>query len=48
MAPVLEARTKVQLSKREQRRRYVAKPFNLKKFRKSQKAPKAKWGNLKH
>ena len=40
IAPAMEARTHVQLSRRELRKRYVAKPFN----KKHQKAPKAKWG----
>ena len=40
IAPAMEARTHVQLSRRELRKRYVAKPFN----KKHKKAPKAKWG----
>jgi hypothetical protein len=43
LAPVVEARSRVQLSKKEQRRRYVAKPLKIKKFKKPPKAPKNKW-----
>jgi len=46
IAPALEARVnhKAQLSRRELRKRYVAKPFN----KKGKHAPKAKWGGKGH
>ncbi|MGA3025601.1 MAG: hypothetical protein ABSF98_12585 [Bryobacteraceae bacterium] len=47
MAPALEAQPRprlgAQISKRQLRKRYVAKPFNKKK----KKAQKAQWGPIK-
>jgi hypothetical protein len=41
IAPAMEARShRAQISRRELRKRYVAKPFN----NKQKKAPKARWG----
>ncbi|MGD0619035.1 MAG: hypothetical protein ABSB67_15400 [Bryobacteraceae bacterium] len=44
MAPALEAHPRVQLSKRQQRKQYVAKPYKVKKY-KLQRPPKtnARW-----
>jgi len=43
MAPLVEARSRAQLSKKEQRRRYVAGPLKIRKFKKPPKAPKNHW-----
>ena len=41
IAPAMEARShRAQISRRELRKRYVAKPFN----NKHNKAPRARWG----
>lgn len=40
IAPAIEARTRVQLSKKELRKRYVARPIQIK----HRNYPKARWG----
>jgi hypothetical protein len=43
LAPAIEARPRVQLSKRQQRKRYVAQPIKIK----HRNFAKAKWGKVK-